>query len=267
MTDEKLDKFVNSSGFPLQIGLEYLVNKTKAQHGWEVLYKEHPWKSFDTKNSGFIDLILANQYGTSALVVECKRVKDTSWIFLMPSERQMNRRHSKAWVSRINDVNFLHYDWTDIDVDDPSPESSFCIVPGQNNNSQPMLERIAAELVESTEAFATEDVYILNKKTEVFRLYFNVIVTTADLKLCLFDPEKISIEDGQIDGSNFKTVPFLRFRKSLSTKNVTELKLSEFTPYELTNAKENTIFVVNSNSLIEFLRTFEIDQNSIKRFK
>lgn len=267
MSDEKLGNFVNSSGFPLQIGIEHLVNKTKAQHGWEVLYREHPWKSFETNNSGFIDLIFLDQYGTSALVIECKRVKDTSWIFLMPSERQLNRRHSKAWVSRLNDATFLHYDWTDINVDDSSPESSFCIVPGQNNNSRPMLERIAAELVESTEAFAKEDLYILNNKTEVFRSYFNVIVTTADLKLCLFDPEKISIENGQIDDSNFKTVPFIRFRKSLSTKNVTELKLSELTPYDLTNAKENTIFVVNSNYLLEFLKSFEIDQNSIDRFK
>ena len=54
MTPDKLKDFVNSSGFPLQIGLEHLVKITTSSHGWKVVYKEHSWKNKDTHNDGFI---------------------------------------------------------------------------------------------------------------------------------------------------------------------------------------------------------------------
>ena len=253
MTDEKLKNFVNSSGFPLQIGLEHHINKSSNQDGWKVLYKEYPWKNTETNESGFIDLVLTNRYETSVMVVECKRVQNSNWIFLMPSERQLSRRHARAWVSRCNQGDAIYFDWTDINADYPSPESSFCIVPGQSNRNRPMLERLSAEVTESTEAFAKEDFHILNSKVDSFRVYFNVIVTTAELNLCSFNPENISIENGLIEKTSFTTVPFLRFRKSLSTKSIEELNLSEINPYNLSKAKENTIFVVSQlKSLIGF---------------
>ena len=189
---EKLKQVVNSSGFPLQIGIEHFVKKTSDGHGWKVLYKEHSWKNPNSNNSGFIDLVLVDELGTSIMVVECKRVQNTNWIFLLPSERQKRRRHARAWVSRSNgDDNVKFFDWIDITPDPFSPESMFCVVPGQDKKSRPMLERVTAELIEATEALAIEDLHLFSNKHDFVRIYLNVIITTADLSLCSFDPHDI----------------------------------------------------------------------------
>jgi len=265
MTPEKLKSFVNSSGFPLQIAIEHLVRSKTLSHGWKVLYKEHSWKNMDTHNSGFIDIVLADEYGTSAMVIECKRVQDTSWIFLLPSMKQANRRHAHVWVSRLDGQEARFFDWNDIAADPSSAECEFCIVPGQDQKSRPMLERIASELIEATEALAQED-YYLNKEQGFIRMYVNVIVTTAELHLCSFSPGDISIDAGMIDKAQFTSVPFLRFRKSLSTKLVSELNLKEKTQASLVKAKENTVFVVNSSRFEEFLNSFGIDDGYFKEF-
>ncbi len=130
-----------------------------------------------------------------------------------------------------------------------------------------MLERVAAELVEATEALAKEEYHLFKDKPDYIRIYLNVIVTTAELKLCAFRPESVSIDNGLISHTQFKTVPYLRFRKSLSTKLVEDLNLSELTHYNLTQAKENTVFVVNSSHIMDFLNKFEIDDSIFNRFK
>jgi hypothetical protein len=62
-----------------------------------------------------------------------------------------------------------------------------------------------------------------------------------------------------IDKAEFRPVPFVRFRKSLSTKPVDQLNLSEKSPYHLSKTKENTVFIVNSTHFSDFLRTIEVD--------
>lgn len=265
MTPDKLKDFVNSSGFPLQIGIEHLVKSTTSSHGWKVVYKEHSWKNKDTHNDGFIDLVLADEHGTSAMVVECKRVQNSSWIFLLPSERQMDRRPARAWVSRLDNQEAKFFDWTHITTDPSSPESEFCVVPGQDHKSKPMLERVASGLIEATEALSYED-YFLNTKRDFIRIYANVIVTTAELQLCRFDPSDISINTGMIDDAKFTPVPFVRFRKSLSTKSVNELNLEERTQSSLVKAKENTVFIVNSSQFEQFLSSFGIDDGYFRGF-
>jgi len=82
MTPEKLADIVNESGFPLQIGVANLVKTNNP--GWVVLYAEHAWQNPNDQSSGFFDLALQNPYGSGVLVVECKRVQHTDWIFLQP---------------------------------------------------------------------------------------------------------------------------------------------------------------------------------------
>jgi len=267
MTEEKLKSIVNKSGFPLQIGLAHQINARLDIHGWRVLYKERPWKNNDTNAGGFIDLVLVDKYGTSVMVVECKKVQNSNWIFLLPDRRQSARRHLRAWVSRYDNGVTFHFGWADITADYPTPESEFCVVFGQDNKSRPMLERVAAEVIEASEALAREEYHFLVNKLDYIRIYINVIVTTAELNICKFNPEKISIDTGKINETEFKTVPYLRFRKSLSTKTVEELNLKEITPQSLIAARENTVFIVNSKHIDDFLRKFEIDEHSLIRFK
>lgn len=268
MTQEtKLKKIVNSSGFPLQIGIKNLVDKTSDKHGWRVLSSEHSWKNQNTKSNGFIDLVLVNRHKTSLMIIECKRVLDSSWIFLQESEKIENRHHMKSWITRISNSEVKHFDWKDITGTPVTPESSFCVVAGQDNKSRPMLERIAAEVTEATEGFAYEELKLFGKSPDELRMYFNVIVTTAKLQLFNFNPDEIAIENGKLDKGTFKAVPYLRFRKQLS--NVTApASLSKMYGYSgLLRAKENTIFVVNSEHFDEFLTEFEINGDSLRFLK
>ena len=58
-------KHINLSGFPLQIGLANSINSSSQDHGWSVLHQEHGWSHEITHESGFIDLVVENQYKTT----------------------------------------------------------------------------------------------------------------------------------------------------------------------------------------------------------
>ena len=75
---------INRSGFPLQIGLAHAIDASSQEHGWKVLHQEHGWKHSYTGESGFIDLVVENQYKTVILNIECKRPQEATWQFLLP---------------------------------------------------------------------------------------------------------------------------------------------------------------------------------------
>jgi hypothetical protein len=267
MDSENLKKLVNSSGFPLQIAIENLIQKRTSSPGWRISSREHAWKNNDTLAEGFIDLILCDPHGTSYFVIECKRVLDSSWIFLQPSKNQDNRRHVKTWVSRIAGAkeSQRHFGWADINVEPITAESEFCVVAGHDSKSKPMLERIAADVIEATEGLAYEEMNFL-EEADVFRMYFNMVVTTAELQLCRFDPDKISLKDGKLSDADFLSVPYLRFRKQLSVKKYPYSFVRQIGYQGFLRAKENTVFIVNTNHFWEFLQAFEVDNDSIRRF-
>ena len=99
MDDKKLSDAVNRSGFPLQIALQSLVERTRSDHECRVIFSEHFWLNPSDGRSGFIDLILEDGLEETVFVVECKRVVNCSWIFLIDDMKQMERRHAKAWVT------------------------------------------------------------------------------------------------------------------------------------------------------------------------
>jgi hypothetical protein len=100
-SDEKLMNLVNTSGFPFQIAISNLVKERKDEHGWSVFSSEAPWDNPVTGRSGYIDLILQNSHDTQLMVIECKRVRDARWVFLVPSKRQLDRRHGILGLSYI----------------------------------------------------------------------------------------------------------------------------------------------------------------------
>ena len=120
----------------------------------------------------------------------------------------------------------------------------------------------AAELVSSTEGLALEDRLLYSKGFEVIRIFYNVIVTTALLKVCHIDPSSISLKDGTLADADFEDVPYIRFRKQLNP--VYEIPENNFSESDLVRAKENTVFVVNSQHLVKFLSEFEADSTSIQ---
>lgn len=244
---------VDKSGFPLQIGVSHLINTGTKSHGWRVQYSEHAWRNDSDDDAGFIDLVLENRARKMALVVECKRVQDTSWVFLNPQVNLVSRRHAKAWVSRYAGGKVTEFGWVDHPLDPESVQSDFFCIFGQDAKSTPMLERVGATLVSATEALAFEEKLTLLSEDYPYRVYLNVIITTAKLKVCSFGPSDISIKDGTVSKCSFTDVPFIRFQKQLSTRFPESLTFSVGETSAIAKAKENTVFVVNSENLVEFI--------------
>lgn len=249
--EERLRNFVNSSGFPLQIGIRHVVESSDRDQKWGVLTEEHPWENQISGESGFIDLVLDHHDKTQILIVECKRVKDSQWIFLTPSNNSIQCTRAKSWTTYGSKC----FGWMDLSLEPVSFESSFCVVPGQDAKSKPMLERLASDVVEATEAFAREERFLEIFAEYHLRTYFSVIVTTADLKICRFDPEKIDIGLGEITKCEFESVSSIRFRKPLTPRNE-EVSKGDIT--KVFQEKERTVFVVNSLSFLDFITNWRL---------
>ena len=83
-TDPDAIKIANDSGFPLQIAIGHQID-SNATDGWTVRHSEHAWTNRNDQQSGFIDLVLQDQYKTTYLVLECKRVRQATWLFMHPN--------------------------------------------------------------------------------------------------------------------------------------------------------------------------------------
>jgi hypothetical protein len=259
---------VNQSGFPLQIALADRVRQTTTQHGWQELYTEHAWKHPTEPAQGFLDLALVDRHQTGVLTIECKRVVNAAWTFFHPG-RRTDVRHLSAWLKYkpLPTSPAVVFDWRSVRGNPGSPQAGFCVVPGQGASDKPMLERVAAELLLATEALAHEERALLEKSDfdTHLRYYISAVVTTARLELCLFDPEKISMADGSLPpDASYEVVPYVRFRKQLSTRALTEPANSRWNPLPgLGRRKERTIFVVNAESFVSFLSKLSVDDGSL----
>ncbi|MDO8847255.1 MAG: hypothetical protein Q7W51_02555 [Coriobacteriia bacterium] len=253
---------INSSGFPLQIGLAHAINASCHKHGWHVLHTEHGWLNPDTGESGFIDLVVENQAGTVVLNVECKRPQDATWQFLVPAPDDGPEGRAKFWASYISRAGARTFDWLDLQLRPVSYESAFCVVAGQDSKSRPMLERVAAQVVESTAALAREEALLLEQQdSPTLRTYFNVIATTAKLEVCKFDPADVDLDTGTIDAASSEEVQFIRFRKQLSPRPILPERLSGWGFGTLARAKENTVLVVQASSFLDFIERIHLDPN------
>jgi hypothetical protein len=254
----------DSSGFPLQIRVSNIVD---SMQGWQVLIEEHPWLSEETNLSGFIDLIIENyqQYGETktdkfyVMLIECKRVKQAKWVFLVPETNKMKFTRARLWFSNSFNLSWNHFDWANIQVEPNSYESQFCAIPGMEHGRRNLLERTASELIEATEAFARQEQQLHERhpspQSQFQRIYIPIIVTTAELIVSRFEPGSISLQDGSLpDDAIFEEVPSVRFRKSLTAK----LPSDQDTIEKVHDDTQRTIFIVNAGKFEEFLNDFYI---------
>ena len=262
---ERLNKVVNSSGFPFQIGVQYLIKESYREHRWRIVAHEYPWNNQETGNDGFIDIIISKDDNIHTMVIECKRTSGGEWIFLVPKGKP-DRNHGQCVYIKYSKDKLNGASYLNCSVEPSRPEAEFCVIKGQNK-SIPMLERLSAILLESTESFGLTDSKLKNQKYQklskdlrppsLHNLYFPVIVTNTPLYVCYYEASKISVSDGKIQGAKYMPVQSVWFRKSLSTS--TKLKGEAFTDIkELCKAKERAVFVVNSSHVIEFLKEWEV---------
>ena len=95
--EKQARSIANSSGFPLQIRIANLANSSSK---WQIYLEEHPWHSTETNSTGFIDIVLNHKEDQFLkLVIECKRVRQTKWVFLIPKVNPIKRTHASIWDS------------------------------------------------------------------------------------------------------------------------------------------------------------------------
>jgi len=245
----------NASGFPLQIGISNVVNKSPR---WQVLLEEHPWRLDETGSEGFIDLVVDGRNSQlETLVIECKRVRQTAWVFLLPKLPSSQRSQATIFGSHLADSKWKHFGWEDWQADPVTYQSQYCAIPGQQQGRKNLIERTSSELVFSVEALANQERGLQHKKGayNFSRVYIPVIVTTAQLFVAEFNPSNISLEDGCLPNDTpFSEVSFIRYRKSLVTfgESASAKSIGEFHI-----ASERTIFVVNALKFEEFLNQYE----------
>ena len=260
--DERLLELVNRSGFPLQLVIEEQVRTLPRELGWEVAAREHAWEHPGLEKSGFVDLVAENQSRSLAVIVEAKRVQDSDWLFIRDSrERELVTRF-RGWVNAINAGRVRHIDWTELKVDPPTHEASFCVVRGQDERSAPMLERVASELIEATSAIAFEDQRLHGRESWWVRTYCSVVVTTARLLVSSIDPGEISATDGKAKAASFAEVRWVRFFKQFSSHRGSTPAASSLS--ELAKEKEQTVFVVQAQHFPEFLQELFVNPKSFE---
>jgi hypothetical protein len=252
-TKETLLNLVNASGFLFQHRIEQEISATDLKRVWEIAAREHRWFDSLVENEGFIDLVL--KAGIARIVVECKRVTDANWVFLVPDKKHKTSNTRILWTMR-KDSGTRIAEWHDFTVTPISHEATFCIVRGQGEKDTPMLERLSSLVLRSIESLASEELSYTGRSEAETCLYFPIIVTNATLHVCRFDPARIDISTGQIDDADFEQVPCVRFRKNLSSTTPSVKPRRDLETTNLSN--ERTIFVVSSDHLAETLMDWEI---------
>jgi len=249
--------FINESGYPLQLYVAEEINNFQAKHGWRVLAQEHRWVNLETKDEGYIDIILEHGMYIIRFVVECKRVSG-SWTFLLPGHNLNSTRRSKLLHAEYPSP--VSFRWEDRYIEPESNEASFCVMEVEGKKDNRTLEKISGEVLLSLESLAVEDVQLLSTaaKSQHSKLYIPMIVTTANLQVCLFNPKDINPDDGSIKStSEIQQVRFIRFRKNLAGNPIYQSR--EFDSIKDTNLEnERTVIVVQAKSITDFLQNFRI---------
>lgn len=253
-----IEDIVNDSGYPLQIRLEEWIKETWKEHHWEVATSEHRWVNKQTQEEGYIDLILEQEKRGVKLIIECKRIAGT-WTFLLPKEKARNTTDIMGLVVNHNQARFA---WQKLYPDPSSQESSFCIFETGGKKDSRTLEKLSGELLLSLEYTAKEENHILqpiisNFNSQNFTMsYIPVIVTTANLQGMKFEHPDIEIANGKITKSETEPIQYIRFRKNLASSiryDNTEVNRLR----DLNKLNDRTVFVVQAESFIEFLRRLD----------
>jgi hypothetical protein len=264
--DELAYKQLALSGYPFQMRVREEVKATENDHGWEVVSDEYAWsdRGRSKESSGYIDLVLRHMAIRSLrMVIECKRMRGEDarglqWLFLVPANRatqtELVRGLTMAFAQRYN----AHcVAWDDLLWDPPSLQAEFCVTYSDQPRQKPQLEGISAELLASTDGLLREELQIAHiSKARFSAFYIPAIVTNAVLKACVFDAAAVPLGDGVIppDKCRIEEVPYIRFRKSLTTEFPTgdgevvdDLRVAA-------RLRERTVFVINAGHLSNFLQ-------------
>ncbi len=251
---------VNDLGYPLQLRIEQLIEESRQKHKWQVLAREHRWVNVETKDEGYIDLILERPGWNLKLAVECKRIIG-SWTFLLPKVQPFQM--SEVMALSVDHKTFK-YLWSKFQIEPESYEASFCVMETGGKKDSRTLEKLAGELLLSLEYLAIEETELVKSIYSELphppyadrQIFLPIIVTTADLQTMRFNPLKVDIKDGKIIESTVEPIEFIRFKKNLAT-NISYEKPKMNTLRELNRENDRTVFIVKAEGFIHFLSMIE----------
>ena len=256
------EDIVNDSGYPLQLHLEEIINKNSNEHNWRVVAREHRWVNKETREDGYIDLILENRQPMVRwrLVIECKR-RNGSWTFLLPPKNAFNLTPQARILKTEIDAKKIY--WVSASCLPESYESAFCVPETGGDKDSRTLEKTSGELLLSVESLAEEELNLW-QRTEVGQPtagifnqmhYLPIIITTAKLQVCKFDPMNVNTSDGKIStgDSEFDPVDYIRFCKNLDTNINFETSEKAYTLSDINKANDRFVIIVQAEKILEFL--------------
>ena len=253
---QSLLNIINASGFLFQLRVEREIRRMH-QHrdaNWAVVSREHRWTDPLSSSERFIDLVLQSYAGR--MVVECKRVQDATWVFLIDDGKVDIGRARLLWTYLTGEHGPAS-GWDEFRFSYSSPESSFCVVRGQGEGDAPMLERLAGLVLRSTEVLAQQELQMGTKRPYgPAWIYLPAIVTNAKLYISKFNPDEIDIQSGTLSDADFQAVPMVRFRKALSTTITANNVVTSL--QKAAEEQQRTVFVINADNLKSVLPGAEI---------
>jgi len=89
----------DASNLPLQIRTAELI---KSSERWKVYLEEQPWKSPFNESGGYIDIVARHNVSADwYLVIECKRVKQATWMFYIPEKEIEKQVNTRIWTTKF----------------------------------------------------------------------------------------------------------------------------------------------------------------------
>jgi len=251
------EELINLSGFPLQIVVRNAIASSTDLHGWSVTFEEHPWVQ-DDGEPAFIDLVAHHKDVIMDLVFECKRAFDVDWVFpvaLLDSTETTNTRS----LCVAADPNFSTvFTWSDVPLRPPTPRAVYCQTHPGDSGRGGTVESWCHSLVRACDALAWQSI---NAHEYDFplgeRVIVPILVTTARLQVCAFNPKKEMLVDGTIPNPNFKCAKYLRFTKAFTAVSNQKLKATSMEQHHASQLR--TVFIVHAANLIEFLQALRPD--------
>jgi len=246
---------VDKSGFPFQLAVTRELKKLGQKHSWPVVVPEVP------VGDTFADIVLRRPGFLG--VVECKRVEEEKWHFLVPKGASANvgrcriewhnpRAAELPMHAKLSRNPATRVFCSECVMAEGSYESSVCVVP--KGKAVPSLEAVCGELLDTVHALG--DKFELKYDNEPNYL-IPVIVTNAELSVCEYDADALDINLGRLGAADFKSADFIRFRKTLVSRGSNDYEWDRLvTLGEWTSDRERTVFVVTPKGLNQFLAGF-----------
>jgi len=247
---------VNKGGYPFQLAVEDRIRHLPPPNNWQFVSHEIPHEN------GYLDIIAHR--GAIVAMIECKRFLKQDWIFLVPQGASDNEVRLRVNVSHNGPDE--HYGLEDVSMPLGSFEASFCEIHGDRGNLT--IERLAGDLTRAVVSIASTPGRAALSAIEVF---LPILVTTARLPVCLYDPSQLDVADGNVNpDATFREVNMIRFRKTLSglrNRRPAESLLIR----DMIQAEEETVLVCNGSHIARMMADIahhgmnDVDDNPIRR--